>query len=450
MTNYYCLVFLTREKNGLGYHRSDLDLIHFQSLYPSLTKENGEEEGELKKQKAIGICVNFNFNPDKDGNTLASILPFYTRINKYVAILTPSPFKKFSGRNLQLFHQFNVISISIDNRTLNNDRLSFINDPLKTMNTVYHIECIDGASGQLQHKCLLLCAQFYAHLKVEHSTLRGILYTADDLYFNFGYVLSHPERFSLDEIWTTPWIQLVDIITNDKGHLGNKWWWWKNQAHLWNSFRHFFLSRSKRSEQYRNIFEKLYGSNKRLAVGIADLLYLPFADNQLTTFISITNQFVTLFPSDIFCEIIFSLLVDTTMALSGHWPFENDRAIYNLSVNRLNNLSIMQQMERTNLIKYPRDPYSLNNSFRQRPCLFNPDGFIWDHNRQNRQLFQTAIINGTVPITHLLKPWPYRTEFLHPMKLSNANHWSFQLWHQGMQQQIQQLNKYQKDKIKIS
>ena len=158
---------------------------------------------------------------------------------------------------------------------------------------------------------------------------------------------------------------------------------------------------------------------------------------------------MTLLPSDIFCEIIFPLLVDTTMALCGHWPFENDREIYNLSVNRLNNLSIMQQMERTNSIKYPHDLYSLNNSFRQRPCLFNPDGFIWDHNRQNRQLFETAIMNGTAPITHLLKPWPYRTEFLHPMKLSNAKQWAFQLWHQGMQQQIEQLKKYQKDKIAV-
>jgi hypothetical protein len=110
----------------------------------------------------------------------------------------------------------------------------------------------------------------------------------------------------------------------------------------------------------------------------------------------------------------------------------------------------MQKMERKNSIKDARDPYSMNINFRQRPCLFNPDGFIWDHNRQNRQLFETAIINGTLPITYLLKPWPYRTEFLHPMKLSNANHWLFQLWHQGMQQQIEQLKKYQKDKTRIS
>jgi hypothetical protein len=160
---------------------------------------------------------------------------------------------------------------------------------------------------------------------------------------------------------------------------------------------------------------------------------------------------MTLLPSDIFCEIIFSLLIDTTMALCGHWPFENDRAIYNLTINRLNNLSIMQQMERTNLIKNAYDPYSFNNSYRQRPCLFNPDGFIWNDNRQNQQLFETAIVNGTVPpITYLSKPWPYKIEFIHPIKLSNASHWSFQLWHQGMKQQLEKLKKYQKDKIKIS
>jgi hypothetical protein len=425
-------------------------LIHFQALYPSLLKENREEESILKKQKAIGICVNFNFDPDRGGNTLGSILPFYTTINKYVVILTPSPSHKLSDRNLELFYQFNVTSIPVNNLTSNGSHLSFINDLLNTTSTVYHIECADERSGQLQHKCILLCAQFYALLKVQNSTLQGILYVADDLYFNFGYVFSHPERFPLDEIWTTPSMQLVDIITNDKGRFGNTWWWWKNKPHLWNSFRDFFLSKSKTLQQYQRIFQILYGSNKRLAVGVADLLYLPFADNQLTTFISITNEFMTLLPSDIFCEIIFPLLVDTTMALCGHWPFQNDREMYNSSVNRLNNLSIVNEMERTRSIKSARDPYSLNNSFRQRPCLFNPDGFIWDHNRQNRQLFEIAIINGTVPIAHLSKPWPYRTEFLHPMKLSNAKQWPFQLWHQGMQQQIEQLKKYQKDKKKIS
>jgi hypothetical protein len=421
--NYFYFIFFLNDKNDLSNHRIKLDLIHFKRLYPTLSKE----KFLIIKQEAIGICVNFNFDPDENGNTLGSILSFYTTINKYVVILTPSPFNRLSIRNLQLFNQFNVTS---------NDR----------SNTIYHIECVNGRSGQFQHKCLLLCAQFYSLLKIEqHSTLEGILYLADDLYFNFGYVFSHPERFSLDEIWTTPWLQVVDIITNDKGRLGNTWSWWITKPHLWNSFRNFFL----RSEKYRHIFEILYGSNKRLAIGIADLLYLPFADNQLTTFISIGNELMTLLPSDIFCEIIFSLLVDITMVLSGHWPFENDRSIYNLSLNRLNNLSIIEQMEKTNLIKNGRDPYSFNNSFRQRPCLFNPDGFIWDHHRLNQQLFQTAIINGTVPITYLLEPWPYKTEFIHPMKLSNDKHWSFQLWHQGMKQQIQLIKIYQQNKRRI-
>ena len=440
VTNYCCYVFIIQDKYHLLYlydRTSYLNLIHFQALYPSLSVEN-QEESLVKKQKAVGICVNFNFDPDQDGNTLGSLLPFYTTINKYVVILTPSSFDKFSGRNLELFYQFNVTSISINN-----------SDPLSLHSTIYHIECPDARSGQLQHKCLLLCAQFYTRLKVQHSTLRGILYTADDLYFNFAYVLSHPERFALDEIWTTPWMQLVDLITNDKGHLGNNWWWWKNRPHLWIGFRDFFLSTSNTSERYRSIFQILYGSNKRLMGGIADLLYVPFADNQMNTFISITNELMTLLPSDIFCEIIFSLLVDTTMALCGHWPFENDREMYNSSVNKLNNLSVIQQMENTNSIKNARDPYSLSNSFRQRPCLFNPDGFIWDQNRQSRQIFETAMINGTVPLKHLLKSWPYRTEFLHPMKLSNAKQWPFHLWHQGMHQQIEQLKKYQRDKITV-
>jgi hypothetical protein len=449
----YCWFFiLIKKNNNLLYiydYKTYLDLIHFQSLYPSLSKESREETLLIQKQEAIGICVNFNFDPDKSGNTLASILYFYTKINKYIVILTPSTFDKLSDRNINLLNQFNVRSILINHNKSNNVYGSFIDNSLKQTSNVYHMECLDSRSGYLQHKCLLLCAQFYSFVQIKDSNIRGILYLPDDIYFNFGYVFSHPERFSLDEIWTTPWTQLVDIIQNDKGLSGNTWWWWNNKPHLWESFRQFFLSNSTRSEEYRRIFKILYGLNKQLAVAIADILYLPFADNQLKNLILITNELMKDFPSDMFCEIIFPLIVDLTMSISNHWPFQNDREIYNSSVNRLNNLSIIEQMERTNLIKSARDPYSRNIHFRQRPCLFNPDGFIWDQNRQNEYLFYNAIINGTVPQNHLLKPWKYRTEFIHPMKLSNNNHWAFQLWHQGMKQQIEQLKQYQKYKTKI-
>jgi hypothetical protein len=432
-------------------NRNSLDLIHFQSLYPSLAKQTPEENFGFKQQTAIGICINFNYDPDQNGYTLASILSFYTKINKHILIITPSLFNKLSNRNLELFYQFNVKSIEINNRTSNNSHLSFINDQLNTTTTLYHIKCTDGRSGQLQHKCMLLCAQFYKFVKAKYSNLRGILYLSDDLYFNFAYVFSHPERFSLDEIWTTPSTQLLDIIRDVNAPSGNRWWWWTNRPQFWNSFRHFFLSKSETHQQYQRIFEILYGPNKRLAIANADLLYLPFADDQLTTFISVTNQFMKFFRSDIFCEIIFSLIIDTTMALSGHWPFQNDQYIFNSSINRLNNLSIIQQMERTtNLIKNARDPYSLNVNYRQRPCLFNPGGFIWDHHRSNRQLFEKAIFNGTVPTTkQFFIPWKHRTEFIHPIKLSKANQWPFQLWHQGIILQIEQLYTYQLYQTKV-
>ena len=447
---FFYLTFFDKVKFSLKYFydRKDyLDSIHFQSLYPSLEKSSNNENSLIKKQEAIGVCVNFNHHPDHNGNTLSSILQYYTIINQYMLILTPTSSNEFSPRNLQLFSQFNVFTIPMKTNLFNENSDRFSSDILERKNTVYHVQCEDGRSGQLQHKCLLLCAQFYSFLQNRYSSLRGILYLADDLYFNFGYVYTHPERFSLDEVWSAPWLQLVDIQTGDKGRLGDTWYWWKAKPHLWTSFADFFLSKSNKSEQYRRIFETLYGPKKRLAVGIADLLYLPFADNQLNTFIKVTKEFLHLFPSDIFCEIIFSLLVDTTMSLQGHWPYLNDQHIYNSSINRLNNLSIMMNMEERKLLKNARDPYSSNDDFRQRPCIFNPDGFIWDQNRQNEMLYKKAIVNGNVPQVYLLKPWPFTTEFVHPMKLSNPNQWSSHLWHQGIQQQILQLKIYQKHRI---
>lgn len=447
-----CFIFVKEESFGLNswYDKKYyLDSIHFRSLYPSLTIRKEKKDSSIRKQEAIGVCVNFNFNPDRNGNTLASILPYYTMIHKYLVIFTPSPLNELSNANLQLFSQYKVISISVnEQQNSKNDSSPFSKDILKNANTVYHIECANSNGGQYQHKCLLLCAQFYSIIESKDSTLRGILYLADDLYFNFAYVFSHPERFPLDEVWSAPWLQLVDIKTGDKGRLGATWYWWKAKPHFWNSFTKFFLLKSNNTERYREVFEILYGSNKRLAIGIADLLYLPFGDNQLNNFISITKDVLQYFPSDIFCEVIFSLIIDLTMSISGHWPFENDHAIYNSSINRLNNLTFYKDIQQKYFFKDVYDPYSSNNQYRQRPSILNPDGFIWDHHRHQQILFENAILNGTTSNRYSLKPWRFTNEFVHPVKLSNQNHWAFHLWHRGIQLQIERIHFYQKQRIR--
>lgn len=249
----------------------------------------------------------------------------------------------------------------------------------------------------------------------------------------------------MDEVWSAPWLQVVDITTGDKGRLGETWYWWKANPHFWTSFINFFLFKSNETQQYREMFEILYGCRKRLAIGIADVLYVPFADNQLTNLISITKDLIRYFPSYIFCEVIFSLIVDLTMSISGHWPFENDQTIYNSSINRLNNLTFLKIIAKKYLFKDLLDPYSLNDQFRQRPSILNPDGFIWDHQRHERTLFEKAILHRKTPRRYSLKPWNYTNEFIHPMKLSNRNHWAFHFWHQGIQRQIKHLHLYQRN-----
>lgn len=365
----------------------------------------------IEKQEAIGICVNFNFEPDDEGNSLSSILRYYTIIHRFIVILSPKPFHQFNEIHLNLFRKYNLIQ---------QKDLSLS----KSLDTIYYIECLNQRSGQLQHKCLLLCAQFYDNLKRNNHliNMEGILYLPDDIFLNYSYIFSQRERFPLNEIWTTPWMQKLDLITNDKGQRGNRWFWWKHRPHFWQSFKELFDANStKLAFEYKQIFEILYGKQKRLAIGIADLIYLPFADHQLNNFISISKYFIEILPSDIFCEIIISLIIDTTMAMSQHWPYENDFFIFNSSVNRLNRLK----------------------SSRMRPCPLNPDGYIWGRNRHNQQLYFNGVFNGIVPLNHLSKPWPFPTEFIHPMKLSNRNHWISHLWHKAMNKQIELLRVFQ-------
>ncbi|CAF1365603.1 unnamed protein product [Didymodactylos carnosus] len=260
----------------------------------------------MQQQSAIGLCVNFNDDPNVNGTSLFSLLKYYTLINRYIVILTPSVFKGLSVKNQQILRKFNVKQTTTMKRRYN-----------------------------------------------EH------------------------------------------IILTQYDHV--------------------------------KPVERLYGFGNIMTQSRADVVYIPFADNQLSTFINITDEILTYLPKT-FCEIIISILIDLTGAVSKHWPYQNDRIQFNSTVNRLNNISIQREMEEKNETTASRYPYN-TSVYQYRPCLLNIRGYII-HQRDYRPVYEAYLTDN-------------KHEFIHPLKLSNTRHWYYRLWHRAMDKQIVDLKHYQ-------
>ncbi|CAF1387413.1 unnamed protein product, partial [Didymodactylos carnosus] len=429
---------------------AQLDEAHFYKLYPSLKdpqEKNASNSSSLpliSRQQAIAICINYNYDPDASGHSLKSILTYYSLIHQYLIILTPSPLDKLSRKNQVILKQFNAKQTSVvqqPNKHLLLQQVNITLSHLKQSN-LYHVECTNASRGFYQYKCISLCAQFGDRLKQSDifSTLHGVLYLSDDVFFNFTQVFAHPERYSLDEFWITSSIHYVNLTSGKLGarELRNPWWHYRNG---WERFRKLF--NTDLPKDYRNIFKILYGPDSVLTSSYSDVIYIPFADNQLRTFVKMVALVMSLYP-EVFCEVIITTLVDLSSSLCNHWPYQNDRAIYNSSVNLLNNHTNMKRSY------YSPDPYNASR-YKYRPCLLNPDGYIWRHYRRASNLFRIAVTTGTFPTYHqnLSKneSWLEPTEFYHPLKLSNPNSWESKLWNDAMKIQIFKFDRLQKCKL---
>ncbi|CAF0806746.1 unnamed protein product [Didymodactylos carnosus] len=395
-----------------------------------MTKTTRNQNGGMRRQQAIGLCINFNYDPDSNGITLTSILKYYLLIHEYLVIITPSPFHNLSQQNQQILNQSNVSQTTIAKQE-SNGHLLLKTETIAVIDNhrLFHIECIGVTNGYYQHKCTSLCAQFYQQLP--SSRLKGILYLPDDVFFNYSYVFRHPSYYSLDEFWIPYSSDILDCILNQK----QKWWWW-TVFNYWERYCEFFTKNL--TDSYQHIFETLYGKNKLLAVVPSDIVYIPFADKQLQTFINVTQHIMTLFPN-IFCELALSIIIELTMALCKHWPYQNDRYLFNSTVNLLNNRTRLEQLDVIHL----NNPYN-RSQYQYRPSLLSYNGYIWPPNRDNELDHRIAIYTGIFPDI-VEKQSPNPVEFLHPLKLSKLDSWSYRLWMEAMDVQLKKIKDYIED-----
>jgi len=268
--------------------------------------------------------------------------------------------------------------------------------------------------------------------KQTNLKLRGVLYLPDDGFFNLILTLNTPHYYSLDEFWISP--AALSIDTSKGASQPAAWSWWDHNNNL-NRFHQIFFD----NKTFSNVLNTLYGPNRSMVGALADFAYIPIADNQLVTFVEIVDKIMTIFPG-VFSELIFPVLVDITSALCGHWPYQHDRVYFNSKINLLNNLTHMRNLEEKQQIFHARDPFN-TSEYMRRPCLLNFDGAFWGDQRNSEQLYRQNIFINRPPFAN--RTLKKQIDYIHPMKLSNNKTWPYQLWHEAMNVQIQQLQHYQ-------
>ena len=413
--------------------RPGLQCSHLRSIYSLGSKRHLQSKTNpalptVIPQRTIGLCINFNYDPDVNANTLRSLLMYYTLMHQYVVILTPSPLTSLSKSNQAILQKYNVVALTPMKPQMN--RHVRLNVPQNINGTLFHLDCVGTDRGFYQHVCMSLCAQFFQ--QQPNLALRGALYLPDDIFFNFTMILTNPAYYNLDEFWISPATALVDA-TNGKSQ-ASAWYWWHVNDN-WNRFHDVFFVK----KAYSDILTILYGPKRLLVSALADIVYIPVADNQMELFVNVTDVLMTLYPN-VFCEIIISILVDITSALCGHWPYQHDRTIFHSTANRLNNLTNMKYLEKRQRVLHALDPFN-SSQYQRRPGLLNLNGSMWGSHRTSETLYRKALFTGRSPF--LNQTDDNQIDYIHPMKLSTNTTWQYQLWHEAMIAQIHQLNDLQ-------
>ena len=417
-------------------------VFHFKSLHAGristiesesrMQSENTSGLPKIEKQKDIGLCINFNYNPDTDATALTSLLQYYTLIYQYIAILTPLPFVRLSSANQAILQNYGAMAFGALKPDSNGH--TRINASEKLTGSLFHLGCTGTHRGYYQYLCISLCSQLFQHVANSRADtqLRGVLYLPDDVFFNLTLTLTKPQDYNLDEFWISSPTGFIDARNGTRKPTA--WYWWQHN----NNFKRFEQVFFK-DKAFYDVLSTLYGANFSLVAGLADILYIPMADKQMSTLVDVIDKMMSIFPG-VFGELIFPVLIDVAGALCGHWPYQHDRVYFNSTANQLNNLTNMRNLEKQHKVIRARNPFN-TSEYMLRPCLLNFRGAFWDSERSSEILYRQAIFHSRAALNNTAPT--ERIEYVHPMKLSTSTSWQHRLWREAMDLQIRKLHQYQ-------
>ena len=363
-------------------------------------------------QQAMAVCINFNFVPAD--NSLWQVLRYHSRLHDRMAVVLPVPFHALSAHQRHWFaHLFPQVHV---------------------------LEAVEEADGRCQQYSLLRCLEWAnsTGALLDGDEVRGVLYMADDMWFDFYEVLyprsQHPDAlptftnvslfhthltYPLDEFWyPLPVMELNMALEADS--VGNWEWldggrgpYFRFLKHVWRAW----------PQEWRDMLSSVIGTPDTVVTNaVADLVYVPTSRQQLHNLMTVLRHTLYGIPQPewcVFSEVLLTQLVHLAMMLSGVQPaipLPAEGPYYDRQYETLyfhpdrNATTLYAQLHRFLTGPPPRPslpPLPPGNSTRVRPVPLRVDGYRWD--RGDVAWLRRHVLSGDGdPV------------FLHPLKLSRG------------------------------
>ena len=237
----------------------------------------------VPRQSRIAVCIQFNYAAED--HSLHLLLTYHARLHHHLMLSMPIRAAELSPSQRVLLAQFPDITF---------------------------LYCA-SYRGYFQYRCLHQCL---VQSRASHTESSGMLFIADDAWFNFTQTLVQWDKWLPDEFWYHSKAYLMDMSKPFKAYYGSFESQWFHEGRDY----HVRLQRSYYSwpQRYRDALNSVYGQDFVATEALSDILYVPRADAQMDNLIEVLAEQIG--QVDVWCEVMTAVLVDLAMILSGHRP----------------------------------------------------------------------------------------------------------------------------------
>ena len=237
----------------------------------------------VPRQSRIAVCLQFNYAADD--HALHALLTYHARLHRHLLLSMPVSAHELSASQRALLAQFPDVTF---------------------------LYCA-SYRGYFQYRCLHQCL---VQSRASHPDSAGLLFLADDAWFNFTQSLVQWDKWQADEFWYHSKAYLMDMSLPFKAYYGAFEPQWFHEQRDY----HVRLQRSYYSwpQRYRDALNSVYGEDHVATEALSDVLYVPRADAQMDNLIEVLGE--QMGQVDVWCEVMTAVLVDLAMTLSGHRP----------------------------------------------------------------------------------------------------------------------------------
>ena len=334
------------------------------------------------RQRAMAVCVNFNWPPGD--NSLWQLLRYYTQLHDQLAVVLPVSLDALPAHQRHwLTHLFPQVQVLLSD---------------------------EQDEGKCQQYSLLRCVEWANSSGVlDGDDVRGVLYTADDVWFDFHEALyPRPQQpgalpsftnvslfhthltYPLDEFWYP--LPVMELNMSWPGNTVSQWEWLSGRRgrpyfaylkHVWRQW----------PQRWRDLLSSITGVQDSVVTNaVADLVYVPTSRQQLHSLALVLRHTLYGMPQPagcVFSEVLLTQLIHLSMLLSGVRPAvplptagaELDRQYETLYFHRDHNATTFYAQLHRYLTSPPTRPglapLPPAHEARVRPVPLRIDGYRW-------------------------------------------------------------------------